>query len=766
MNQDMQPLIRGLVASMMILLPCTFLSAQVTSVRFGNSYVNVSKKRTGGTVEPGDTLEIRTNYWFPNGYNGGNIYFVRYVDNVPTRTVYTDGPGDSLCLITNEGLTYQRSTKTVGDDRGNYKAVPPANEYNIRINIGTGSAAPANNTATSITGAGSLRPGTDIPRVASGTLITTSFKVRVTGNVGDTITLGAGRFLYKKRNRTGDPDTVVNAIQYRILIQQDAPICADAIGRNFVAEAGGTFDSGATQNRSYGPTFTIPLYTYRPSLTPTTEIYDGYYTIVNNLSPRGSIFEDAEKRPGCTAPTTGNPPPAISCANRMFTGHWDIIGDHTGSTTPAGNDPAARGSRGGYMLVVNADYATVEAYRQMITGLCPNTSYEFSLWVRNVCTNCGIDMNGTQTWTPGVLPNLTFAIDGLDRYSSGQVDTVGWIKKGFMFKTSPTQTSITISIRNNASGGGGNDWAIDDIALVTCNPNLTMYPSPTTRACAGNQVDISAVVRSFFDNYTHWAWEKSTDAGATWNPTGITGTGIPASVGGEYQYTAAFPSFLATEAMNNDRYRIKVASTATNLLNADCSFNAITTVEVNVENCAVLPANLLSFTGKAVENHAQLKWLVTDASPNTIFEVERSNDGLSFTYVGTINSRSANEETYHFNDPVPLSGGTYYRIKIKEGAKQTYSKQVLLNGKQIFSMHSLINPFRSRLSFVLISPSNGTIQLQLVDMYGRVVKQSVQTVISGMNNVQVSGLEKLGNGVYSLQVKMGDQTIIRQVVKS
>src|SRR5690606_16865327 len=86
---------------------------------------------------PGDTLEIRTNYYFPGNF--GTIYRARYVDNIPTNTEFID---DSLRLITNEGLTHRRYTINTNDDPANYKASPLANEYNIRINIGR------NNTAT------------------------------------------------------------------------------------------------------------------------------------------------------------------------------------------------------------------------------------------------------------------------------------------------------------------------------------------------------------------------------------------------------------------------------------------------------------------------------------------------------------------------------------------------------------------------------------------------------------------------------------------
>lgn len=559
-------------------------------IKFGNSYVNVTKKTTGGTVEPGDILEIRTNIWFPNGHNSNAVYWSRYTDNIPSNTTFID---DSLRLITNEGLTYKRFTLAGSDDPGTYNASPVAGEFNIRINLGRYPAAPANTTNTDLTGAGTINTGgssKDKPRAGGNVLVTTSFRVRVTGNYGDTIELGAGTIKFKTSSSSSSGSTTTySATRYKILISSNDPICATSVGRNFVAEAGGTFDSGTVQNRTAPPSYAIVGYNYVPNVSSTMALQDGNYAIVNNLSPWASTYQNAERQNSCTTPAGGPPPAPAACANRMFNGHWDIIGDHTSAATTAGNAPVAPGTRGGYMLVVNADYATLEAYKQTINGLCANTSYEFSLWVKNVCRTCGADSSGVAKYNPGVYPNLSFAIDGLDRYSSGQIDTVGgWMKKGFLFRTGSSQTSITISIRNNASGGGGNDWAIDDIALVTCNPNLNLVPSGNAQVCMGNQVDISSTVTSFFNNYTYYRFERSTDNGATWTVAG-SGSATPTTVPAGYEYNAQLvPSFLADAAHHMNIYRFIVGSTPANLATTDCSFMATATIVVMVNNCSVV----------------------------------------------------------------------------------------------------------------------------------------------------------------------------------
>ncbi len=328
----------------LVLLSQIAMLCSYGQVKFGNSYINITKKTTGGTVEPGDILEIRTNIWFPNNHNSTNgtaVYYARYVDNIPLNTTFVD---DSLRLITNEGITYKKWTLAADADPGTYLASPGAS-YNIRINLGRYPSAPANTSSTSTTGAGTITTGTasggvkNKPIAGGGVLITTSFRVQVTGNIGDTIILGAGQIRFKTTNNSGATDVTYNATRYKILISTNDPICATSVGRNFVAEAGGTFDSGTVQNRTTAPSYAIVGYNYVPNVSSAMALNDGNYALVNNLSPWASTYQNAQRLNNCSTPAGGPPPVPTACANRMFGGHWDIIGDHTGATNPAGNAP-------------------------------------------------------------------------------------------------------------------------------------------------------------------------------------------------------------------------------------------------------------------------------------------------------------------------------------------------------------------------------------------------------------------------------------------
>ncbi|HYE55044.1 MAG TPA: T9SS type A sorting domain-containing protein, partial [Chitinophagaceae bacterium] len=363
-----------------------------------------------------------------------------------------------------------------------------------------------------------------------------------------------------------------------------------------------------------------------------------------------------------------------------------------------------------------------------------------------------------------------FEVDGLDYYSTGNILYAGqWVKKGFTYRTGPSQTSFTLKMFNNAPGGGGNDWALDDISVATCTPNLTMIPSGNANVCMGNQVDMACVVRSYFPNYTHYSWERSTDGGATWSPTGVSGVGSPTLVSGEYQYTATYPSFIATESSHLTRYRIRIASTSANLANTSCSFADMTTIVVWVNNCQwVLDSKLKSFTGQVQNGYGALQWEIEQEADNIVYEIERSTNQVHFEKIGQVSGTAAGRNnTYHFTDPLQLTGHTYYRIKMVEGNRTQYSKIILLTVRDLqYELRSVVNPFHETLSFELIAPASGIAAITLVDAYGRLIKQVREPYIKGLNNLRIPNMGSLAAGTYTLRVQVDNQVYNAKVIKS
>ncbi|MET0635757.1 MAG: T9SS type A sorting domain-containing protein [Chitinophagaceae bacterium] len=740
--------------------------------RFGNTYVNVSKKNVGGVVEKGDTLEIRMTITLTSGVQ----YNPRYLDNVPTNTQMLTGINDSIRIITNEGLTYKKYTLTAGDDAATFLAAPPAGEYNVRINMGFGAympppTAPLNNGATDPTGSKQISHSSR-PIGGGKVLFATAFRVVVTGDPGDVITLGSGRFVY--RNSPTSADQSVNTVPYRILITTPRTLCANATGVNNAQEFGGTFGNGTTLNRSTPLSFAPTSYAYVSNMGGGTSIGDGQYGIVKNISPREGTGRGGEALPNCILPiAAGN---MNSCYYRMFDGHWDVDGDHSGTNNQLGNMPPAANANGGYMLLVNADYVASEIYKQTITGLCPNTYYEFSAWVRNVCPNCGVDSVGTQTYRPGVSPNLTFILDDIDQYNTGEMQPDGWNKKGFVFVTGPSQTSATFSIRNNAQGGGGNDWAMDDISIATCLPNMNYSPTLNPSVCENNSLTINDTIRSYFNNYGHHQWQSSTNNGVTWT-----------NVGGLRDYTPVYNSLLNTwqyitsytiPSSNTDLtdsgtlYRVIVATSSGNVGNSSCQVtDGVSIINLAVNNCIILPTDLLSFSGKLTGDKGRFSWTTSKEESPVKFLLERSVDGINYVLVAQINGHNNGNErnTYDYTDPTTIGSKAFYRVALvsTQGYKK-YSRVVQLSNRPVASLELLnvTNPFRSGIQFDLLSPSNSKVRVSLVDMFGKTLKMTDYRIYEGVNSLLMPSTDHLPAGTYILVVSRDNQTLYRKIVKS
>ena len=740
-------------------------------VRFGNSYVNITKKTTGGVVEPGDILEIRMTI---NHTSGSTFSNLRYIDNVPTKTTMLTGATDFIKVITNEGLTYKQYTRAAGDDAATYLPSPPAGEFNIRMNLGFGSnpGIPANNTATEFASAMGSMTNTNRPTVFGNSLLfATAYRVRVTGVVGDTITLFPARFIY----RTGGSDVTLTATPYKILISNPLSLCANSIGLNNAVEFGGTFGSGANLNRGTDLTTPIPGYSFMNDVNTYNHEGDGRYAIVKNISPRSSTNKNAGRAGNCPVLAFDDP---LNCNNRMHGGHWYIDGDHTGTNNAAGNLPPGPATSSGYMLMVNADYVASEVYNQTLTNLCPNTYYEFSGWFRNICPTCGADSVGAQfagTVTaptngyPGVYPNLSFSLNGLDYYSTGEIDTVGWLKKGFVFRTGPSQTNATFSIRNNSQGGGGNDWVMDDIAVATCLPTMSYSPTINPAVCTGNAIVIADTISSFFRNYTTYKWQKSTNGGGSW--TDITGvTTLPDT--NYYITTFTVPPGSTTMADSGTLYRVVVATTPANLTDPNCNISDGVTITLSVNNCGIpLKTDLLSFNGKIVNDKGHLSWTTSKEDMPVTFILERSNDGVNFAQTGTVNSYNdymSPVNSYSFVDPISIVGKAYYRLILAEqsGARK-FSRTIQLNKADSdgLGLVSVINPFNHTLEFDIASKTDAKIEVELLDLFGKVVQKGSYTVRPGINALSMPNTDVLPSGTYILRVRNNEVFINRKVLK-
>ena len=234
---------------------------------------------------------------------------------------------------------------------------------------------------------------------------------------------------------------------------------------------------------------------------------------------------------------------------------WHNSPDHTPDNQPNGTD--------GKSLIVNASFTAGEFYKRVVTGLCVNTTFEFSSWLMNVsnststaCSGNSIPINVTfEIWDATETNRLQWGNTGNINATSSAI----WTQYGLVFTTGIGQTSVVLKMKNNSAGGCGNDLAIDDIMFRSCGDFTTIG----TTGITGNTysvcedvapININLQVNSSGTSPHVFQWQESLD-NVIWN-----------DIIGENSNNYATPNITTTHY-----YRVKVAQDTANLNNAFCS---------------------------------------------------------------------------------------------------------------------------------------------------------------------------------------------------
>ncbi len=748
---------------------CVTDAASSYAIETAKSYVNITKQNAGGSIDVGDVLEIRTTMSLTGT---GTIDSLSFHDTLKVGAGFAYQVG-TLAMRTNEGKVYGSTyTEAAGDDAAFAVGSGAGTDTIIRINFGTN--------ATSARG-GSAVATSSLPRTAGGNyLIMATYRVAVNQPEGTRINFGGGSFRY--RDATTGLFSVVTFPRDSLIVYASPTVCPNAVSATNVIgdEYNGTFGTATGTNQQNRTPSANTNYVYKTFTSGTPN--DNFYGVTNNTASTGTVTD--RQLPISTANTS-----------RVF-GVWDISGDHTNATDQDRGNPPCDASQPvsatnpcGYMMVFNAAYKTDTAFQFNVANACPNTYYEVSAWFKNVCYKCGQDSAGRGQWsgssyiptgtydTTGVKPNIAIKVNNLDYYNTGDIrhqaagvarmsetaDSANrWVQRAFVYKTDATTTNFTLTLRNNAPGGGGNDWAIDDISFKTCSPSMQMTPNSSQTFCENGQVDMRVYVESYYNMYQYYEWERSTDGGNTWGAApDVTGaqTFSYTNVGNGYRDTVSYPSLLATTSTDGHRYRIRVATTASGLSNSCAVFNTDETIVINLASsgCSVLPAELLKFNVELNGDRSVLTWKTKDESLKG-YEIERSNDGVHFSFIGFVNAKGINrsETSYLFNDPVAVSGKVYYRLKMvsfaTESNKYSNTLSVTLNPQQKFEITNLVNPFVSTVNFQLTAYRNEAVELQLTDALGHPVVSKKIMVNKGANAVSFNVPQTLARGSYLLRV--------------
>lgn len=332
----------------------------------------------------------------------------------------------------------------------------------------------------------------------------------------------------------------------------------------------------------------------------------------------------------------------------LIANNWLYSLDHTPDTQPDGID--------GKCLIVNASNTPGQFYKRTVTGLCSNTTFEFSAWVINIINSASGGCPGT-----GIPVNVSFEIwDATDTIllrsgSTGNINgtsTPIWNQYGLVFTMGAGQTSVILKMRNNGAGGCGNDLAIDDIMFRACGEFSSITKTGTAlntiSVCANETITSTTLQVTTTGTATNvYQWQQSNN--------NINYTDIVGANGAVF----TMPTSFATTTY----YRVKVASDTTNLNNPFCStLSEIFTVNVNP-----LPNAPISTGNQAICSNQTTTLNVTVNPNESVNWYDAATNG---------NLIRANSLSYS-----PTSAGTYYAeaYNITTGCKSATRTTVVVN---------------------------------------------------------------------------------------
>ncbi len=163
--------------------------------------------------------------------------------------------------------------------------------------------------------------------------------------------------------------------------------------------------------------------------------------------------------------------------------------------------------------------------------------------------------------------------------------------------------------------------------------------------------------------------------------------------------------------------------------------------------CALVPINLISFTGKEADKRVQLDWVTENEINSDYIVVEKSTDKFTFNEITRMNSIGVNGGNYqHFdNNPADIN---YYRLKqvdVSGAFKYSNIVTVRFNEKLGFSLYP--NPASSSLTVeYAASFKNGIINL--IDATGKRVlsKKILET------NKTILDISVIPSGIYVVEI--------------
>jgi hypothetical protein len=184
-------------------------------------------------------------------------------------------------------------------------------------------------------------------------------------------------------------------------------------------------------------------------------------------------------------------------------------------------------------------------------------------------------------------------------------------------------------------------------------------------------------------------------------------------------------------------------------------------------------ASIDKFEAVVNGSHVAVNWTTSYESNLDYFTLERSSDGKLFNKVASKfgNGNSDHPKNYIIQDPAPVYGNAYYRLRYTSFRKESAVSNVVsvhydapptaLNINKVEP-----NPFSENFSVSFGSQSEADMEVKLTSISGKVVYRESLKPESGVENVfQFKDSKQLLPGIYFLSLSQADEQKTVKLIK-
>jgi hypothetical protein len=341
-------------------------------------------------------------------------------------------------------------------------------------------------------------------------------------------------------------------------------------------------------------------------------------------------------------------------------------------------------------------------------------------------------------WESGgvAYPSVIKVPGGYWMFYSGEVSG-GVTRTGRAFSTDGINWQKDTANNPVLLAGGSGQWDQNNFLARVIEMNDSLYMCYTAEAVPGNN-STSAI-----------GFAKSADMGITWlkdpgNP--IITQGTP----GSWDYGRIE---MGSILFKDDTLKIYYDGSSSATGNMGRIGLATTPF--------IVPVELTSFAAFANNGIVELNWSTATELNNQGFEVERSEDNISFNKIGFVPGFGTTTEpkSYSYSDQSVNNGTFYYRLKqVDFDGSYEYSDivEVNLNVPTEFSLQqNYPNPFNPNTTIKYSIPQASQVQIKVFDILGAEISILMDEEKSVGSYDLTWNAENLPSGIYFYQLKAG-----------